>query len=93
MLFKTVQLLDAGSGLSSTRLGIRHDEQNYGAFLNYDTASQGRGVLALRIIQVWVIDNCNLEFVCFLVLVIWDLKAIIPGMEGLNTESSFEEYL
>jgi hypothetical protein len=30
---------------------------------------------------------------CYLVLVFWDLKAIIPGMEGLNTESSFEEYL
>ena len=27
------------------------------------------------------LNHCNLEFICYLVLVIWDLKNLVPGQE------------
>ena len=35
VLFQGLTFLDAGSGLPSTRLGVRHDGQNLSAFLNF----------------------------------------------------------
>ena len=40
--FQTAQLLDAGSVIPDL-IRDRHDDQNYGTFLNCDTASDVRG--------------------------------------------------
>jgi hypothetical protein len=60
--FQIVLLLDAGSGLPSTSLGVRHDWQRLIAYYNYDTICFAGMTKKIDFLTFFEIINCNSSY-------------------------------